>query len=173
MWNMSEGGQRIRGAARRADPPQRRERKQEFPPAESVARLRERLQVAVVDEPQAHRDDPDGVNRAPDLLVAGRHRVLRGVTTDGRDTALAEPRETRRMPSGSADVRDVVATALPHFPPVTRAHQEDVTLVHADAVLGFAGLEIRGRHGLARLEPVLAAEPRDIEQHAARDDAPG
>src|SRR3954452_5721696 len=75
----SEDGDRVHRAAGHALKADRRERELELPPPEPVARVGEVLELAVVDEPQAHGDDPDHVDRHDHALVTGRRRVLRDV----------------------------------------------------------------------------------------------
>ena len=54
---------------------------------------------------------------------------------------------------------------------VAGPEDEDVALAEPDALGLLAGLELGPGHGLARLEPLHPAEARDVEQHAAADEA--
>src|SRR5207248_58519 len=89
----SEHCDRVDGAPRHALEADRCQHELELPPAEPGARVGEILQLTVVDEPQAHGDDPDHVDRHAHASVSRRGRVLGDVRGEHGDLALVEPGE--------------------------------------------------------------------------------
>ena len=61
----------------------RAEHETEVVTAEARARRRQRLEVEVVDQPQTHRNDADGVHRHMQVRVWRGYEVLRAVVADG------------------------------------------------------------------------------------------
>ena len=55
---------------------------------------------------------------------------------------------------------------------MARPHQQDVSFSHRHALRSLGFLEIAGKDVLAGLEPVHAARPGNVEQHATTHDSP-
>src|SRR5207244_7129211 len=119
-WNFtrvatSEDGQRVGRAAGAAHHPQRRQHELELVAAALLAGGGEVLEVAVVDEPQAHGDDADHVDRDGHRLVARGEDVLAGVAADHGHAPLVHPWEAGGVPpwrpTGLEGLRALLAAA--------------------------------------------------------------
>ena len=103
------------------------------------------------------------------------HGLAVAVGKERSDLALVHPRDRVDVQAGLAlaGVAVVPGAELAAAAVVPGAEDEDVALLEAHA-LGALGLfELRAPDGLARLEVGNAAQARDVEQHAAADDAVG
>src|SRR4051812_5367869 len=96
----SKDRQRVDGTARHALEADGGQRELELPPVEAGAGVGQLLELAVVDEPHAHGDDPDHVDRHVDLPIAGRRRVLRHVRGQHGHAPLVEERQAGGLVSG-------------------------------------------------------------------------
>src|SRR5579885_1035552 len=66
----------------------------------------QRLQVGIIDEMYAHRDQHSHMNREDQLgAVTGRQYVAHAVASEYRDPTFVEPRQTARIEPGHALVR--------------------------------------------------------------------
>ena len=137
----------------------------------SARRLAQRGQVDVVEQVHPQADDQEVVQRVLDARTAD-HRldVLRRLAAEQRHVALPQPRQARDVESGRL-LGDRPGAHPRAADPASRAHEHRVAGRHPEPGLPLPGLEVLGVDGRARLEVVHALEPRDVHQHAARDDA--
>ena len=74
-----------------------------------------------------------------------------------------------RPGAGPPEYSSPQRAALPHQAEPAGAHQHDVALADLDALLLGRRLQLVLADGLAHVEPALALEVGDVEQHAAAD----
>src|SRR5215469_851973 len=158
LYGRSEYGDRVDRAARRTGEPDRRYRELEVPLAELGRRPRAPLQIAVVEQPQTHRDETHGVNRHQHVLVPRRLNVLRGVGANQRDLPFMQPRQAGRVPSG---LRHAVGrTGLVPETAIAGPQEYRIAGSHPHTLATLGLLEIVGKYALLRFQPRHVADRR-------------
>ena len=85
-----ENGYRVHGRAGRVVKPERAYGQHELPAVALFASLRQLLEVRVVEDPHAHRDDADLVDGIGQRWIPARHHVVSGVATENHNSSLVE-----------------------------------------------------------------------------------
>ena len=106
---------------------------------------------------------------ADSLDCAGRGVVV-AIGAQGDDSTLREKCRAGRMQAGLC-LGHVPRSVLGQSPAVTDAHEQDVAVGDGQPQAPLAPLEVLGEDVVARLQPAHAAEPRDVEEDAAPDEA--
>ena len=133
------------------------------------------LELQAVGDEHAHGRDLQRVDRVEHALDVARDRLAVAVGQERGDPPLVHPRDRVDVQAGLALAgrRVVVAPRAERQPApvVAGAEDEDVALAEPDALGLLDRLELGPGHRLAGLEPLDAAEPRHVEQHAPADQA--
>src|SRR5580704_7726466 len=166
----SENRDRIDRRAGPAFKDQRRHREHELIARMLLALFRERIEVRVVDQVDALHHQRADVHRQHQALVAARHHVADAVGAEHRDLALMEPRKAARIEAGQS-LREIPCAFGLAMRRASGAYQQNVTLFDVDAVIFLRRVEVLRENRLAVGEPVDFLDLRNIEQHAATDDA--
>jgi len=105
-----------------------------------------------------------------DALSRARRGVVVAVTAEYRDLALAQQLEHRGVQPGAAR-RSVPGAELIAPAPVPDPDEEQVARADTDVLGLFGAGHVLDSDVIARLQPLHAAQPRDVEQHAPSGDA--
>ena len=134
-----------------------------------TACIRERFEVEVVEEVEAHRHDADGVDREAHVDDVRRVDIGHAVAAEQRDLALVQPGQARRVQPGQllAGSHGPCCSRQRHRPVRTRSTSPVPTRTPARASATSRSSTVIARAGL---EGVNAERGRDVEQDAAGHD---
>src|SRR5712691_1534272 len=169
----SEDGDRVPRRSGRAWQPERQADDHELEAPLLLARQGQVLQLQAVGGEHPHGRDLQRVDRVENALDVARDGFPVAIGQERGDPALVHPPDRVHMQArlALAGRRVVVAPGadLAPAPVVTGAEDEDVALAEPDSLCLLDRLKFRAVHGLARLQPPDAAEPRRVQQHAPAD----
>src|SRR5262245_10114181 len=133
------------------------------------------LELQAVRDEHAHRRNLQRMDRIGDAVDKARNRLAVTVGQERRNSPLVHPGD-RVDVQACLTLADrgravVPSTKLESPSVVSCAEDEDVTLADLDALRSYARLKLCTSHHLPRFQPPNTSELRDVEQHAASDDA--
>jgi uncharacterized hydrophobic protein (TIGR00271 family) len=158
---------------RRAGPggqPQRGDDAQERPPARLLALRQQLTELQVVQQVHAQRVDGQHMHRELHHVVRVPGAVVVAVAAEHRDLPVGDELHRRRV-QPSALAGRVPRAELEAPPPVPHPDEQQIPPAHLDLLRGRRAGQVIGRDMVARLQPRHPAQPGDVQQHAAPDDA--
>jgi len=143
---------------------------EERPAVLLFAQLNQLLEPQVVEQVHAHRVDGEYVDREVDSFGRAGRGVAVAVAAQDGDVPLGDELHRRGIQARPSighvpDADFVPATAVPD------TNEQEVAWGDADMLGALGGGEVVGGHMVTGLQPRDTAQPRDVEENTAADDA--
>jgi len=167
---VSEDRQGVERRAGAADDRDRVDHQLELPTLQTGGNFCEPLEILIVENVDPERRDHQRVNRKVDAGNSRGHHLGRRIAASKRHVTGSQPRGNRRVETGGA-LSDGPGSRLLATGPTSRAEQHRVAGTHLHTGLFLPRFDVLLIHRCPRLQIGHTLQPRDVQQHAARDDA--